>query len=125
MYLFMKSVSCSMYIFVRAEYSNSISEVLSRLAVPWDRRLGLTGKLCRGVGGVKGLPAEDMRMRLTKKVAQLMERERVCRVATVNGQGVPHLVPVCHVVTDGRVYFGSGDDARKVKNLEANSHIAV
>jgi len=64
-------------------------------------------------------------MRLTKKVAQLMERERVCRVATVNGQGVPHLVPVCHVVTDGRVYFGSGDDARKVKNLEANSHIAV
>ena len=64
-------------------------------------------------------------MRLTKKVAQLIERERVCRVATVNGQGMPHLVPVCHVVNDGRLYFGSGDDARKVKNLTSNTRVAV
>ena len=64
-------------------------------------------------------------MRLTKKVAQLIERERVCRVSTVNPEGMPHLVPVCCVVADGRIYFGSGNDARKVKNLEANPHIAV
>jgi PPOX class probable F420-dependent enzyme len=64
-------------------------------------------------------------MRLTKKVAQLIERERVCRVSTVNPEGMPHLVPVCSVVADGRIYFGSGNDARKVKNLEANPHIAV
>ena len=64
-------------------------------------------------------------MRLTKKVAQLIERERVCRVATANREGVPHLVPVCAVLADGRIYFGSGDDARKVKNLEANPRIAV
>ena len=64
-------------------------------------------------------------MRLTKKVAQLIERERVCRVATANAEGLPHLVPVCSVVEDGRIYFGSGNDARKVKNLEANPRIAV
>jgi nitroimidazol reductase NimA-like FMN-containing flavoprotein (pyridoxamine 5'-phosphate oxidase superfamily) len=64
-------------------------------------------------------------MRLTKKVAQLIERERVCRVSTVNPEGMPHLVPVCSVVADGRIYFGSGNDARKVKNLEANPHIAI
>jgi nitroimidazol reductase NimA-like FMN-containing flavoprotein (pyridoxamine 5'-phosphate oxidase superfamily) len=64
-------------------------------------------------------------MRLTKKVAQLIERERVCRVATVNPEGMPHLVPVCSVVADGRIYFGSGKDARKVKNLRANAHITV
>ena len=64
-------------------------------------------------------------MRLTKKIAQLIERERVCRVATVNPEGLPHLVPVCAVVADGRIYFGSGDDARKVKNLQANPRIAV
>ena len=64
-------------------------------------------------------------MRLTKKVAQLIERERVCRVSTVNPEGMPHLVPVCSVLADGRIYFGSGNDARKVKNLEANPHIAV
>ena len=64
-------------------------------------------------------------MRLKKTVAQLIERERVCRVATVNEEGMPHLVPVCAVVADGRIYFGSGNDARKVKNLETNPRVAV
>ena len=64
-------------------------------------------------------------MRLTKKIARLIERERVCRVATVNAEGLPHLVPVCAVVAEGRIYFGSGNDGRKVKNLEANPRIAV
>ncbi len=64
-------------------------------------------------------------MRLKKNVAQLIERERVCRVATVNVSSMPHLVPVCAVVAEGRIYFGSGDDARKVKNLEKNPRVAV
>jgi len=64
-------------------------------------------------------------MRLKKTVAQLIERERVCHVATVNEEGMPHLVPVCAVVADGRIYFGSGNDARKVKNLETNPRVAV
>ena len=64
-------------------------------------------------------------MRLKKSVAQYLGRERVCRVATVNEDGMPHLVPVCPVVTDGRIYFGSGRDARKVKNLEKNPRVAV
>lgn len=64
-------------------------------------------------------------MRLNKKVAQMIERERVCRVATVNPEGVPHLVPVCHALADGKIYFGSGNDGRKVKNLEANPNCTV
>ncbi len=64
-------------------------------------------------------------MRLKKKVAPLIARERVCRVATVNEHGVPHLVPVCHVLANGKICFASGDDGRKVKNIERNPHIAV
>jgi nitroimidazol reductase NimA-like FMN-containing flavoprotein (pyridoxamine 5'-phosphate oxidase superfamily) len=64
-------------------------------------------------------------MKLKKAVGNLIERERVCRVATVNEAGSPHLVPVCHVVDDGKIYFGSGDDARKVLNLKVNSHLAL
>jgi PPOX class probable F420-dependent enzyme len=64
-------------------------------------------------------------MRLNKKAAQLIARERVCRVATVNEHGLPHLVPVCHVLANGRLYFGSGNDARKVKNIERNPRVAV
>jgi nitroimidazol reductase NimA-like FMN-containing flavoprotein (pyridoxamine 5'-phosphate oxidase superfamily) len=33
-------------------------------------------------------------------------------VATAGRSGIPHVVPVCHVLTGGRLYFGSGDDGR-------------
>jgi uncharacterized protein len=64
-------------------------------------------------------------MRLRKAVARLVEWERVCRVATSGPSGMPHLVPVCHVVADGKIYFASGHDGRKVLNLRANPRIAV
>ena len=64
-------------------------------------------------------------MRLTKAVARFIDRERVCRVATVNAHGMPHLVPVCQVVVDGKIYFASGNDGRKALNLAANPRVAV
>ena len=64
-------------------------------------------------------------MRLKKAVADLIQWERVCRVATVGEAGMPHLVPVCHVVADGKIYFASGDDGRKVLNLRANARLAL
>jgi len=64
-------------------------------------------------------------MRLKKSVARLLELERVCRVATSSADGLPHLVPVCHVVRDGKIYFASGKRGRKVLNLRANRQIAV
>lgn len=64
-------------------------------------------------------------MRLTKKVAKLLAYERVCRVATAGAAGRPHLVPVVHVVAGDKIYFGSGDDGRKVQNLRENSQITV
>ena len=63
--------------------------------------------------------------RLKKPLAKLVARERVCRVATVGDGGIPHLVPVCHALIDGAICFGSGNDARKALNLQANDQIAV
>jgi nitroimidazol reductase NimA-like FMN-containing flavoprotein (pyridoxamine 5'-phosphate oxidase superfamily) len=64
-------------------------------------------------------------MRLKKPVAQLLQWQRVCRVATVDARRRPHTVPVCHVLTDGKLYFASGKDARKVRNLRAVPNLAV
>jgi len=64
-------------------------------------------------------------MRLDKKVAQFLARERACRVATCGRAGVPHVVAVCHVLEDGKVYFGSETNARKVRNLRENPHATV
>ena len=64
-------------------------------------------------------------MRLKKAQAQFIQWERLCRVATVGETGVPHVVPVCHVLVDGRIYFASGNDARKVINLRANPRVTL
>ncbi len=64
-------------------------------------------------------------MKLKKSVAELIQWERVCRVATAGRRGIPHLVPVCHVLHGGKIYFASGDDGRKVKNLRENPRITV
>ncbi len=66
-----------------------------------------------------------MGVRLRKAVAKLLTRERVCRVATVNEGGMPHVVPVCPVLAEGKVYFASGSDSRKVRNLKANPRLAL
>jgi nitroimidazol reductase NimA-like FMN-containing flavoprotein (pyridoxamine 5'-phosphate oxidase superfamily) len=63
--------------------------------------------------------------RLGKAQAEFVTWERVCRVATTGAAGVPHLVPVCHVVAGGKIYFASGDDGRKVQNLRQNPHVTV
>jgi PPOX class probable F420-dependent enzyme len=62
---------------------------------------------------------------LTKTAAELIARERVCRMATASPEGQPHLVPVCHVLAGGKIYIGSGDDGAKVRNLMANPRITV
>ena len=64
-------------------------------------------------------------MRMKKAVADLVHRERICRVATAGTSGMPHLVPVCQVVEDGKIYFASGKDGRKVLNVVANPRVAV
>src|SRR2546428_8670811 len=64
-------------------------------------------------------------MRMTSAIARLIERERVCRVATAGRLGMPHLVPVCQVVAGGKIYFASGNDGREGFNLPQNPRGAV
>jgi PPOX class probable F420-dependent enzyme len=64
-------------------------------------------------------------MRLKKSIARWFDHERVCRVATAGARGMPHLVPVCQVVVDGKIYFASANDGRKALNLAENPRVAV
>jgi PPOX class probable F420-dependent enzyme len=64
-------------------------------------------------------------MRLTKAQAKAIEWERVARVATTSAEGMPHVVPVCHALAGGKICFGSGKRARKVRNVRANGKLAL
>ena len=64
--------------------------------------------------------------RLTKTLAAFVELG-ACGAAwpPQAAAGMPHVVPVCHVLAGGRVYFGSGDDGRKVKNVRENPRVTL
>jgi len=64
-------------------------------------------------------------MRLKKAEADFIRFARVCRVATVDQDGMPHNVPVCPLYDDHRLYFATAADAKKVRNLEHNPRIAL
>ena len=64
-------------------------------------------------------------MRLRKDLAKIVALERVCRIATTGRDGRPHVVPVCHVADNDRLYFATGRDSLKVRHLRANPHLAV
>src|SRR4029450_11631758 len=64
-------------------------------------------------------------MQLKKSNAKWFELDRRCRVATAGSQGMPHLVPVCQVVADGKIYFASATAGPKALNLAENPRVAV
>ena len=64
-------------------------------------------------------------MKLNKRISKLIELERVCHVATSGKKGVPHVVPVVHVLAEGKIYFASEKKARKVANLRENPRVTV
>ena len=64
-------------------------------------------------------------MRLTKAQSKMLQCERVARVATAGASGMPHLVPVCHVLVGDKIYFGSDRNGRKVLNVSANPRLAL
>ena len=47
-------------------------------------------------------------MRLRRAHADFLALQRVAHVATADARGIPHVVPVCLVVENGRLYFASG-----------------
>ena len=63
--------------------------------------------------------------RLSGKVLAFIRSQRVARLATVDRAGTPHNVPVCFIAAGGCIFFASEKDARKVRNISANSRVAL
>jgi nitroimidazol reductase NimA-like FMN-containing flavoprotein (pyridoxamine 5'-phosphate oxidase superfamily) len=66
-----------------------------------------------------------MAHKLSGKVLAFVRVQRVARVATVSSDGSPHNVPVCTVAANGRIYFASEKNSRKVRHLRTNPRVAL
>ena len=64
-------------------------------------------------------------MRLKKTEKDFISLQRVIRVTTVDKNGVPHNVPVCHVMEGNNIYFATGKKSKKIKNLKENSKVSL
>lgn len=54
-----------------------------------------------------------------------LEKAEVYWLSTVRPDGRPHVTPVVAVWLDGALYFSTGPEERKAKNLRRNSYCAV
>jgi nitroimidazol reductase NimA-like FMN-containing flavoprotein (pyridoxamine 5'-phosphate oxidase superfamily) len=60
----------------------------------------------------------------SKAIRQLREAE-VSWLSTVTPEGRPHVVPLIAIWLDGALYFSTGTNERKAKNLRTNSHVTI
>lgn len=52
-------------------------------------------------------------------------QQKVCRLATVDRHGQPHVVPVWHILLDGELYIETSPRSKKGRNLQANQKVAL
>jgi uncharacterized pyridoxamine 5'-phosphate oxidase family protein len=57
-------------------------------------------------------------------LAQL-ERAMAYSLCTVRPDGRPHVTTLAAIVLDGKVYFATGPQERKARNLARNAHVAI
>ena len=70
---------------------------------------------------------------LTDHDRRFLAERPVARLATVDRHGLPHVVPICFLVTDDTLYFtidekpkaGDGRDLKRLRNLAENNQAAV
>lgn len=67
--------------------------------------------------GVTALPWRDAQRRL--------KEAEVLWLSTVTPEGRPHVVPLIAVWLDGALFFSTGEDERKAKNLRTNTHVTI
>ncbi len=59
------------------------------------------------------------------EAAERLEAAQVFWLSTVRPDGRPHVTPLISVLLDGSLYFCTGPDERKARNLAHNPHVVL
>lgn len=72
------------------------------------------------------MPRDYSKIALTESArAELLEEADAMRFASVDADGLPHVVPVAFCELDGAVYFETDADSVKTRNVEATGKAAA
>jgi nitroimidazol reductase NimA-like FMN-containing flavoprotein (pyridoxamine 5'-phosphate oxidase superfamily) len=64
-------------------------------------------------------------VRLSAPQETFLRWARVARVATLSPDGMPHVVPICPLLHQGKVYFATPGSSRKARNLVSDPRISL
>ncbi|MEM0381342.1 MAG: pyridoxamine 5'-phosphate oxidase family protein [Nitrososphaerota archaeon] len=64
-------------------------------------------------------------MKFSESEVRFLKRNELCRLATLDNEGAPHLVPVCYIFSDGYFYIVSDLETSKVRNIKGDRRVAV
>lgn len=59
------------------------------------------------------------------ELAAFLTSGHTLQVATIDGEGFPHLAPMWYVVRDGKIVFRSFTKSQKIVNLQRNPRLSV
>jgi PPOX class probable F420-dependent enzyme len=62
---------------------------------------------------------------LTPGERDIVRLARVARLATVDADGRPHVVPICPVLDGDLILFATDEESVKVRNIRRNPHVAL
>jgi PPOX class probable F420-dependent enzyme len=71
---------------------------------------------------------ENQRSQIVMSVAevqQLLQERRICNIATIGPNGMPHLVAMWFAVVDGEIWFETKAKSQKVQNLKRDPRISA
>ncbi|MFQ5667258.1 MAG: TIGR03668 family PPOX class F420-dependent oxidoreductase [Candidatus Binatia bacterium] len=81
---------------------------------------------------VRGRPPRGQPVVLSEDARAFANRHRVARLATVNSQACPHIVPICYAVTADAFYFVVDDKPKRsrtgltrLRNIAGNPQVAI
>jgi nitroimidazol reductase NimA-like FMN-containing flavoprotein (pyridoxamine 5'-phosphate oxidase superfamily) len=66
-----------------------------------------------------------MHVELTDREREFVGWARVAHLATIDGRGRPHVVPICPVLDAEQILFATDEESAKVRNLRVNPHVAL
>ena len=58
------------------------------------------------------------------KKDEFLKTQKIIRIATIDKNKTPHIVPVWYMYSRGKIYIGTNSTTNKVKNLKRNNRIS-
>jgi nitroimidazol reductase NimA-like FMN-containing flavoprotein (pyridoxamine 5'-phosphate oxidase superfamily) len=60
-----------------------------------------------------------------EEIKIFLAEHKVCRMATVGKDGMPHVIPMWYAIIDGGIYIETTGTTKKVKNVESTKKTAL